>query len=107
MKFLRLVRAIGQFDDSSHSPMIQSIEVSPRMLERLRSAGIPSAEVPADYLGFRVGQNAVLEDHMAILKFAGGSIGYWDMRGEEVRVIPQSVGGAAGRLSEPYDPSLR
>lgn len=68
------------------NPMVCQFDVSPSAALRFRSVARPAKTV--DLYGIRVVENPMLLDHMALLRFADGRLGYWDMRTDVVRLIP-------------------
>jgi hypothetical protein len=76
---LALLRKLG--GDAS---MVRSIAISPAVLERLRLTALPGAV--DTFGGIDVERSAHLLDHMVMIKFADGRMGYWDMRTDRVNV---------------------
>lgn len=71
---------------NSPHPLVRAFDLSPRTVERLKDADVPTTE--AAPFGIEIRMNPVLLDHMALLRFADGRLGYWDMRTTTVRLIP-------------------
>ena len=86
MADLRVLVELFEKLDAPH-PMVRGFDLSPRTVERLKAAAVETKHAP---FGIEIRVNAALLDHMALLKFADGRLGYWDMRTSDVRLIPST-----------------
>lgn len=81
---LESLRDLLEANVAFENPLVRVVTLSPAVFRRVESCIAAGTMTKGD--GVKIVQSAALLDHMVHLAFASGRAGFWDMRGESIKV---------------------